>query len=255
MENFFTTYSVQIVSATVSLIVTIITTLLTHFLGNSKLLYAEKVKIVGELSKQKYDGIIELRKKIEVLSQYEDLALTEGKDNLIPEIKNARLYTPSSCYSFKAMSDFAMQLNDLYRQYGHCLRHTCVIHLIYIRNFFMEYSKFCKDYGISDEELRFISVPLYNGIHEWAKKFDHELIHSMNKPSTKYYSHSGFLYSLLIKIYGYIYKKSQPYMLVFNNNGIINTMFAQKENIKKEYEEYILENAEKIMMSRTYTQE
>ena len=34
---------------------------------------------------------MELRKDIQILAQYEDLSLTEEKDNIIPEVKKSKI--------------------------------------------------------------------------------------------------------------------------------------------------------------------
>lgn len=68
------------------------------------------------------------------------------------------------------------------------------------------YAAKCGKAGLPDEELRWVSVPLYNGIHRWYKRFDKELIQSMNKPSMKYFPHSGVRYNFLLKIYDFYFK-------------------------------------------------
>lgn len=177
------------------------TALLTHLLSNFKLRYTEKLKITSELSKRKYEGITRLRKEINMLSQYEDLCITE-EDSLIPENVGKKIYTPSCCYSYEELFEISNILNNLYGEFGHCLRHISVIYLVYIRNFLMDYALKYRRAGFSDEELCWISVPLYEGLHKWYKKFDKELICSMNKTSMKYFAHSGLEYNFLLKIYG-----------------------------------------------------
>ena len=54
MKDLFVTYQSEIVTAAISFAVALITTLLTHLLGNFKLRYTEKLKIASELSKRKY---------------------------------------------------------------------------------------------------------------------------------------------------------------------------------------------------------
>lgn len=85
MKDFLITYQSEIVAAIISFVVSLFTALLTHFLGNFKLLYTEKLKITSELSKSKYEGITKLRKEINILSQYENLCITKDEDSLIPE--------------------------------------------------------------------------------------------------------------------------------------------------------------------------
>lgn len=67
MKDLFVTYQSEIVTAAISFAVALITTLLTHLLGNFKLRYTEKLKIASELSKRKYKGITQIRKEIHIL--------------------------------------------------------------------------------------------------------------------------------------------------------------------------------------------
>lgn len=211
MEDFFITYQSEIVTATISFVVALFTTLLTHFLGNFRLRYTEKLKITSELSKRKYEGITKIRKEITILSQYENLCVTEAEDSLIPENIGKKVYTPACCYSYETLMKISNILNDLHGEFGYCLGHTSVIYLVYIKNFFMDYALKCSKAGVPDEELRWASVPLYGGIHKWYKEFDKELIRSMNRPSMKYFAHSGLKYNLLLKIYGFYFKRTEPY--------------------------------------------
>ena len=227
MEEFINKYSVAIISALVSLFVTIFTTVLTHILGKSKLRYKEKVKIIGKLSIKKYEGITKLRSEIGILAQYEDLCITENIETLIPENIGSKNYTPSCCYTYETLFKITSTLNDLYLEYGHCLRHTSVIYLIYISNFLLDYGLKCQRASFPEDMLRWISVPLYPEILKWYKMFDKELIHSMNKPSTKYYAHSGLQYNFLLKLYGCYFKKSKPYKFLNNKNSLLNITITQ----------------------------
>ena len=129
MKEFFVIYQDKIMTATISFVVAILTSLLTHFLGNFKLLYTEKLKIASDLSKIKYEGITEIRKEIDILSQYEDLCITEDNDILIFENIGEKVYTPACCYSYKSLTEIASVLNELHRKYGYCLRNTSVIYI------------------------------------------------------------------------------------------------------------------------------
>lgn len=231
MKDFFITYQSEFVTAMISFIVALCTTLLTHFLGNFKLRYTERLKITSELSKIKYDGITRIRKEISILAQQEDLCITEGQDLLISENIGDKIYTPACCYSYDELCKISAVLNDLYEEFGHCLRHTSVIYLIYIRNFLMDYTSKCKRAGITNEELRWISVPLYTGILKWYKKFDKELICSMNRPSMKYFAHSGLKYNFLLKIYGLYFKKIEPYKCINEEKSKINQIINHREEL------------------------
>lgn len=105
------------------------------FIRNFKLRYTEKLKIASELSKRKYKGITQIRKEIHILFQYEDLCVTEDEKSLIPENIGKKVYTPASCYTYKTLVEISRTLNDLYGEFGCCLRHTSVIYLVYIKNF------------------------------------------------------------------------------------------------------------------------
>lgn len=228
LKRFYEGYNVEIVSAIVSLTVTIITTVFVHMLEYSKLISAEKAKIVGELSQKKYEGIEEIRKTIEVLAGYEDLVVTD-EDNLIPELRGKIVQTPACCYDYNTLLEVANSLNAIHGEYGHCLGHRCVIYLVYIKNFFYCYAKKCRNADISDDELRWISVPMYKKIHKWYKMFVNELIHSLNKPTTKYYSHTGVIYNVLLKVYGWYFKASEPYKYLNDESSKLNRWIKNRE--------------------------
>ena len=229
MKDFLTTYQGEIITASISFIVALFTTLLTHFMGNFKLRYTEKLKITSELSKRKYEGITKIREGIRVLLEYEDLTITE-KDNFSIIENSRKIYTPACCYSYKDLFNVGKILNNLYREYSDCLRDTSVIYLVYIRNFLLDYGLKCRESRFSDEELRKISVPLYNGMVKWYKKFDKELIRSMNKPSMKYFSHSGLKYNFLLKIYGFYFEKlTTPYKYMNDKNSLLNKTIIERE--------------------------
>lgn len=247
MKDFFATYQSEIVTAAISFVVALFTTLLTHCLGNFKLRYTEKLKIISELSKRKYEGIAEIRKEINILSQYENLCITEDEDSLIPENIGKKVYTPACCYSFEALMQISSILNDLHGEFGHCLRHTSVIYLVYIKNFLMDYALKCSKAGFPDEELRWASVPLYEGIHKWYKKFDKELICSMNRPSMKYFAHSGLKYNFLLKIYGLYFKRTEPYKYLNDEKSVLNQVINNRDKIIAQYEETVIEKSNEIV--------
>lgn len=207
--------------------------IINPFLGNFKLRYTEKLKITSELSKQKYEGITKIRKEIEILSHYENLSITE--DSLISENVGKKIYTPACCYSYEALMEITSTLNDLHGEYGHCLRHTSVIYLVYIRNFLLDYSLKCSIAGVSDEELRWISVPLYKGIHKWYKMFEKELVCSMNRPSMKYFAHSGWKYDLLLDIYGFYFERTEPYKYLNDKDSLLNEIIQNRDQIIAQY--------------------
>lgn len=228
MKELLVTYQNEIIVATISFVVALFTSLLTHLLGFSKLRYTEKMKIVSELSKKKYEAISKIRDEILILAQQEDLSVTENKDSLIDQFKENSVYTPACCYSYETLSGLALSLNTLYTKYGCCLRHKTVVLLIYIRNFLWEYTLEYQRYGLSDEVLRWASVPLYEGLMKWYKIFDRELICSMNRPSMKYYAHSGLRYFFLLKIYGIYFTQTKPYKYL-----------RKKDSLYKQVKEYI----------------
>lgn len=227
MKEFFVTYQSQLIAAIISFVVALLTSLLSHFLGNFKLRYTEKLKITSNLSKMKYEGIEKIRKEIRVLLQYEDLGITD-ESSLISENVSKKNYTPSCCYSYEELNSILIILNDLYGEYGHCLSHTTVIYLVCFRNLLMEYNLKCRRAGFTDQELRWVSVPLYEEIQSWYKKIDKELISSMNKPSMRYFAHSGLKYSILLKIYGIRFEKSFLYKYINDKNSFLNEMIHMK---------------------------
>ena len=189
------------------------------------------MKITSELSRKKYEGITKIRKEIGILAQYENLSITEDEKSLIPENIGKNIYTPTCCYSYEALSKISCILNDLHGEVGYCLRHTSVIYLVYIRNFLIDFGLKCKRAGLSDEELRWVSVPLYEGIHKWYKKFDKELIYSMNRPSMKYFAHSGLKYNCLLTIYGLYFKATEPYKYMNDERSMLNQMIRDRNII------------------------
>lgn len=241
MKDFLIAYQSEVMSAVISFSVALFTTLLTHFLGNFKLRYAERLKITSELSKRKYEGITRTRKEIGILSQYENLCITEDKESLIPEIIGKKIYTPSCCYSYKTLVNIANILNSLYGESGYYLRHRSVIYLVYIRNFFIDYCEKCKRAGLSDEELRWVSVPLYEGIHKWYKSLDKELLYSMNRPSLKYFVHSGLKYTFLLKIYGLYFRTTAPYKYMNDENSMLNQVIYNRDLFIEQYKKEIFE--------------
>lgn len=241
MKDFFITYQSEIITAIISFFVALFTTLLTHFLGNFRLRYTEKLKITSELSKRKYEGITKIRGKILILAQYENLCITEDEDSLIPENIGKKVYTPACCYSYEALKEISNVLNDLHGEFGYCLRHTSVIYLVYIKNFLMDYALKCSRAALSDEELRWVSVPLYEGINKWYKSFDKELICSMNRPSMKYFVHSGPKYNFLLKAYGLYFKRTEPYKYMDGEQSILNQMIQNRDEFIKNIKKRLLE--------------
>ena len=218
MENFFNTYQTEIVAAIISFIVALLTTLLTHFLGNFKLRYTEKLKIASELSKIKYEGITKIRKEITILSSYQNLSITENQNLSVTELIGTKICTPSCCYTYEALIGISKTLNELWGKYGSCLNHTSAIYLVYIRNFLLDYTLVCIEAGLNNEDLRFVSIPLYEGIFKWYKRFDKKLISLMNKPSMKYFAHTGLRYMLLLKVYGFYFNHTKPYKHMYRIN-------------------------------------
>lgn len=237
MKEVFITYQEVIITAGISFCVALLTTLLTHLLGNFKLRYTERLKITSELSKLKYEGISKIREEIRILAQYENLSVTEKQELLIPENVGKKIYTPACCYSYEALTEFASKLNELHGEFGDCLRDKSVIYLVYIKNFLLEYALKCGIAGLSDEELRWVSVPLYQGIHKWYKMFDRELITAMNKPSMKYFAHSGIKYIVLLKLYGVYFSKTKPYKYMNDEESALNQMINHPEKIIEQYGE------------------
>lgn len=237
MKDFLIANKDEIITVGISFVVALLTTLLTHFLGNFKLRYAEKLKIIAELSKRKYEGITKIREEICILSQYENLCITEDEDSLIPKNIGKKVCTPACCYSYEALIEASCALNKLYMEYGCCLRHTSVIYLAYIRNFLLDYALKCRSASLSDDELRWASVPLYKGIHKWYKRFDKELIHSMNKPSMRYFAHSGVKYNFLLKIYGLYFKRTKPYKHMNDEKSVLNTFIHNREELASQCED------------------
>lgn len=247
IKNFFITNKSEIAAAIISFVVALFTTLLTHFLGNFKLRYTEKLKITSELSKRKYEGIRKIREEIRTLSHYENLCVTEDEESLIPENIGKKIYTPACCYSHENLLNTSSILNDLHGEFGHCLRHTSVIYLVYFRNFLLDYALKCSRAGLSDEVLRWVSVPLYEEIHKWYKQFDKELIRSMNRPSMKYFAHSGLKYNFLLKVYGWYFNRTKLCKYMKDEQSVLNQMILNPDKIIAQYEETVTEKSDEIV--------
>lgn len=89
--------------------------------------------------------------------------------------------------------------------------------------------------------MRWASVPLYGGIHKWYKVFDKELIRSMNRPSMKYFAHSGVKYNLLLKIYGLYFERTEPYKYMNGEKCKLNQIIHNRDKFvayKKRSEKY-----------------
>ena len=226
MKEFLSNYNIEItatiVSALVSLIITIVSKVFTHLLGNQKLIFKEKAKIIGDLSKKKYEAIEKINEAIEALAQYEDLSITESKEGWIEEFLDNSYYTPAICYSLKDIADFASKLNEIHKDFGNCLTHRLAIKILLIRNFLMKYRAFCIENDLSDEEIRWLSVALHSEILKWYKHIKKDLIKNLNKPSTKYYYHSGFIYSIKLNCYSRKIKKSKMHKLIFKENEMFD---------------------------------
>ena len=111
----------------------------------------------------------------------------------------------------------------------------------------MDYALKCSKAGFPDEELRWASVPLYGGIYKWYKRFDKELIHSMNRPSMKYFAHSGLKYNCLLKIYGLYFERTEPYKYMNDEKSMLNQMIHNRDEIIAQYEETVIEKSDEIV--------
>jgi len=110
----------------------------------------------------------------------------------------------------------------------------------------MDYGIKCKRANLSEEELRWVSIPIYTGIKNWHKKFDKELIHSINKPSTKYYAHSGLKYTILLKVYGFLFKKTKPYKYINDSSSLLNKHINNYDELVTELN-FLPDDAEEII--------
>lgn len=236
MSSIWQEYNIQIVSGIISFVVATLTTFITYFMGKFRLRSAERVKLVSALTNEKLQAIDDIRKKIIVLKEYEDLSITENDRELYAFIHNNNFdsYSPSCCYSYKRLHKFSSDLNDLHASYGHCLRHSCVINLVYIRNILSDYEWKCGSSGLVDEELRFVSIPLYPELKKWHAILEKDLIRSLNRPTFKYYIHSGLVYKIMLKVYGIFYYKSETVKYMNDRNSTLNVVIDYKNQLKKE---------------------
>lgn len=239
MSNIWHDYNIQIVSGIISFIVATLTTFITYFMGKFRLRSAERVKLVSALTNEKLQAIDDIRKKIIVLKEYEDLSITENDGELYAFIHNNNFdsYTPSCCYTYKKLHEFSSDLNNLHASYGHCLGHSCVINLVYVRNILSDYEWKCARSGLADEELRFVSIPLYTEFKKWHAVLERDLIRSLNRPTFKYYIHSGLIYKCMLKAYGVFYNNSKVVKYMDEKNSPLNKVIDYKNHLKKEMQE------------------
>ena len=88
MSSIWQEYNIQIVSGIISFVVATLTTFITYFMGKFRLRSAERVKLVSALTNEKLQAIDDIRKKIIVLKEYEDLSITENDRELYAFIHN-----------------------------------------------------------------------------------------------------------------------------------------------------------------------
>lgn len=69
----------------------------------------------------------------------------------------------------------------------------------------------------------------------------------MNKPSFKYYAHTGLKYNFLLKIYGLYFKRTEPYKYMNDENSLLNQMIHNRDKTIEEYEEIILQESNEIL--------
>ena len=68
----------------------------------------------------------------------------------------------------------------------------------------------------------------------------------MNKPSLKYFAHTGLQYNFLLKVYGLYFNKTEPYKYINDENSILNQMIYNREEIFKQFEDNVIEKIDKI---------
>lgn len=227
MVDFFTKYPQEIITILLSLIASIVTTLIIHFLSYPKLIFEEKAKLIGKLTEKKIEGISELRALLRALSSYEDLSLTEPPDNIIPELSSKKLLTPTVFYDYSNFTEFYTSLNDLYAECNSYISLRATMHIIYIKQFLIEYLLLCKNYNVSGEVLRWLSLPLYEDLKKRYQKIDAILIRELNRPTTKYRPKYGFLYQLYLRIYNVLYNRSKLYRHIYDNDGLVNVYLTE----------------------------
>lgn len=239
MSNIWHDYNIQIVSGIISFIVATLTTFITYFMGKFRLRSAERVKLVSALTNEKLQAIDDIRKKIIVLKEFEDLSITENDGELYAFVHNNdfNANTPSCCYSYENLHEFSSVLNELHSAYGHCLRHSCVINIVYIRNILLKYAMKCSCSGLTNEELRYVSISLYPELKKWHALLERDLIRSLNRPTFKYYIHSGLVYKIMLKVYGIFYYKSGTVKYMNDRNSALNKVIDYKNQLKKEMQE------------------
>ena len=163
MENSLMTV---IISAAVSLSISLLSKLFDYFTERKKIIYTEKSKIVSDLIKQKYEGIEQIRIILKKLAVFEDLGLTEPDDMKIKDFQNKKVIIPGIFYSYEFLGDFTYELDQCLGKYSHCIEPKVTVFLIMLRNLLMDYLILCKKLKISDDLIRWSSIVFYEEVRE-----------------------------------------------------------------------------------------
>ena len=62
-----------------------------------------------------------------------------------------------------------------------------------------------------------------------------ELVCSMNRPSMKYFAHSGWKYDLLLDIYGFYFERTEPYKYLNDKDSLLNEIIQNRDQIIAQY--------------------
>lgn len=63
----------------------------------------------------------------------------------------------------------------------------------------------------------------------------------MNKPSMKYFAHSGLRYNFLLKIYGLYFNMTKPYKYMNDEKSSLNQMIYNSDELIAQYKETVIE--------------
>jgi len=223
-----------IIATVVSGFVSLVLQLISYFTERSKITHAEKSKIISDLVKKKYEGIEAIRLLVKEMSLIEDLGLTEPEDLLINDFKGKQILIPGMFYTYESLSNFTSELNRCLSEYGHCMEPKVTAFLIVFRNVLKDYVTFCKRQEISDELLRWSSIPLYDEVRDCEKKIDKYIIQTMNKTSLKYYSRTGIIYEYYREKYYRYFVKTNMYKMIHSADSLLKQAIKKKADIAKE---------------------
>lgn len=203
-----------ILSVMVPIVVTLITARFELFKQSS----IERGKLRGKNGKSKYDELNRLREIIQELDIYEDLSVTEPREDLIEENRSNSVLTPAICYTYKNMVEYNQKLNNAMGKNAAYINDKIYIKIVLLRNFLFEYARVCRDNSLDDKMIRWISTPLQKSFSDFGRKIQLLLINEINKTNLSLYSHQGKFYRHKLKREDKLARKKEFFYLYIDKD-------------------------------------